>query len=113
MLPNATPITIAVPPMKAGTMKPVHVIGGGLAGSEAAWQLARAGVPVLLHEMRPEHGTEANRPTAWSNWCVPIRSVPMIPNPTPSAPGAPEGTPGAPHETEAEPGVKKPLSEMT
>ena len=31
MLPNATPITIAVPPMKAGTMKPVHVIGGGLA----------------------------------------------------------------------------------
>ena len=36
-----------------GTMKPVHVIGGGLAGSEAAWQLARAGVPVVLHEMRP------------------------------------------------------------
>ena len=32
---------------------PVHVIGGGLAGSEAAWQLARAGVPVVLHEMRP------------------------------------------------------------
>ena len=61
MLPNATPITIAVPPMKAGTMKPVHVIGGGLAGSEAAWQLARAGVPVVLHEMRPERGTDAHQ----------------------------------------------------
>ncbi len=31
---------------------PVHVIGGGLAGSEAAWQIAQAGVPVILHEMR-------------------------------------------------------------
>jgi methylenetetrahydrofolate--tRNA-(uracil-5-)-methyltransferase len=40
--------------------KPVHVVGGGLAGSEAAWQLARAGVPVVLHEMRPERGTEAH-----------------------------------------------------
>ncbi|TIV49535.1 MAG: hypothetical protein E5V80_37015, partial [Mesorhizobium sp.] len=29
---------------------PVHVIGGGLAGSEAAWQIAEAGVPVVLHE---------------------------------------------------------------
>ncbi len=32
---------------------PIHIIGGGLAGSEAAWQIAEAGVPVLLHEMRP------------------------------------------------------------
>ncbi len=40
---------------------PVHVIGGGLAGSEAAWQIARAGVPVVLHEMRPDRGTEAHR----------------------------------------------------
>src|SRR5205809_5912535 len=32
---------------------PIHIIGGGLAGSEAAWQVARAGVPVVLHEMRP------------------------------------------------------------
>ncbi|MCH6578022.1 MAG: FAD-dependent oxidoreductase, partial [Proteobacteria bacterium] len=40
--------------------KPVHVIGGGLAGSEAAWQLARVGVPVTLHEMRPVRGTEAH-----------------------------------------------------
>ncbi|HYM29845.1 MAG TPA: methylenetetrahydrofolate--tRNA-(uracil(54)-C(5))-methyltransferase (FADH(2)-oxidizing) TrmFO [Candidatus Cybelea sp.] len=40
--------------------RPVHVIGGGLAGSEAAWQLARAGVPVVLHEMRPVRMTEAH-----------------------------------------------------
>ncbi|RDD61432.1 methylenetetrahydrofolate--tRNA-(uracil(54)-C(5))-methyltransferase (FADH(2)-oxidizing) TrmFO [Ferruginivarius sediminum] len=39
----------------------VHVIGGGLAGSEAAWQLARRGVPVVLHEMRPGYGTEAHQ----------------------------------------------------
>ena len=38
----------------------VSVIGGGLAGSEAAWQLARLGVPVVLHEMRPVRGTEAH-----------------------------------------------------
>lgn len=40
--------------------KPVHIIGGGLAGSEAAWQVANAGVPVLLHEMRPVRGTDAH-----------------------------------------------------
>ncbi len=40
---------------------PVHVIGGGLAGSEAAWQLARSGVPVILHEMRPGKGTDAHQ----------------------------------------------------
>ena len=40
---------------------PVHVVGGGLAGSEAAWQLARRGVPVVLHEMRPVRGTDAHR----------------------------------------------------
>jgi methylenetetrahydrofolate--tRNA-(uracil-5-)-methyltransferase len=39
---------------------PVHVIGGGLAGSEAAWQLAEAGVPVVLHEMRPAVKTPAH-----------------------------------------------------
>ncbi len=42
-------------------MRPVHVIGGGLAGSEAAWQIARAGVPAVLHEMRPQRGTEAHK----------------------------------------------------
>ena len=41
--------------------KPVHIIGGGLAGSEAAWQLAQAGVPVVLHEMRPMRPTEAHQ----------------------------------------------------
>ncbi len=40
---------------------PVHVIGGGLAGSEAAWQIASAGVPVVLHEMRPVRGTDAHK----------------------------------------------------
>ena len=43
------------------TYHPVHVIGGGLAGSEAAWQIAEAGVPVALHEMRPLRRTEAHR----------------------------------------------------
>jgi methylenetetrahydrofolate--tRNA-(uracil-5-)-methyltransferase len=41
-------------------INPVHIIGGGLAGSEAAWQLARAGVPAVLHEMRPNRRTEAH-----------------------------------------------------
>src|SRR3984893_1789019 len=40
--------------------KRVHIVGGGLAGSEAAWQLACAGVPVTLHEMRAVRGTEAH-----------------------------------------------------
>jgi methylenetetrahydrofolate--tRNA-(uracil-5-)-methyltransferase len=40
--------------------EPVHVIGGGLAGSEAAWQIARMGVPVVLHEMRPVRKTDAH-----------------------------------------------------
>ena len=40
---------------------PVHVIGGGLAGSEAAWQIAATGVPVVLHEMRPVRATMAHR----------------------------------------------------
>jgi len=42
----------------------VHVIGGGLAGSEAAWQLAQQGVPVVLHEMRPVRPTEAHKTDA-------------------------------------------------
>lgn len=41
--------------------EPVHVIGAGLAGSEAAWQIASAGVPVILHEMRPVRGTDAHK----------------------------------------------------
>ena len=43
------------------SLKIVHVIGGGLAGSEAAWQLAQAGVPVTLHEMRPLRQTAAHK----------------------------------------------------
>jgi methylenetetrahydrofolate--tRNA-(uracil-5-)-methyltransferase len=42
-------------------MQPVHVIGGGLAGSEAAWQIAGRGVPVTLHEMRPHQTTAAHK----------------------------------------------------
>jgi len=42
-------------------MDPIHVVGGGLAGSEAAWQIAQAGVPVVLHEMRPVRGTDAHK----------------------------------------------------
>jgi len=42
-------------------LRPIHIVGGGLAGSEAAWQLARRGVPVVLHEMRPERSTAAHK----------------------------------------------------
>jgi methylenetetrahydrofolate--tRNA-(uracil-5-)-methyltransferase len=40
---------------------PIHIVGGGLAGSEAAWQAASAGVPVILHEMRPVRMTAAHQ----------------------------------------------------
>jgi methylenetetrahydrofolate--tRNA-(uracil-5-)-methyltransferase len=43
------------------TLTPIHVIGGGLAGSEAAFQIASAGVPVILHEMRPVRMTDAHK----------------------------------------------------
>ena len=43
------------------TDKAVHVVGGGLAGSEAAFQLATRGVPVVLHEMRPVRMTDAHQ----------------------------------------------------
>jgi len=42
------------------TIKPVHIIGAGLAGSEAAWQCVSRGVPVILHEMRPNRMTDAH-----------------------------------------------------
>ncbi|MBV1702365.1 MAG: methylenetetrahydrofolate--tRNA-(uracil(54)-C(5))-methyltransferase (FADH(2)-oxidizing) TrmFO [Hyphomicrobiales bacterium] len=45
-------------------MKPIHIIGGGLAGSEAAWQVANLGVPAILHEMRPVRGTQAHKTDA-------------------------------------------------
>jgi len=47
--------------MTSAPMRPIHIIGGGLAGSEAAWQAANAGVPVILHEMRPSRTTAAHR----------------------------------------------------
>jgi methylenetetrahydrofolate--tRNA-(uracil-5-)-methyltransferase len=45
-------------------LRPVHVIGGGLAGSEAAWPIARRGVPCVLHEMRPTRSTDAHKTDA-------------------------------------------------
>lgn len=47
--------------MSALRDKPVHVVGAGLAGSEAAWQIANAGHPVVLHEMRPALRTAAHQ----------------------------------------------------
>ncbi|ASC72572.1 Methylenetetrahydrofolate--tRNA-(uracil-5-)-methyltransferase TrmFO [Halomicronema hongdechloris C2206] len=44
----------------AADRQPIHVIGGGLAGTEAAWQIARWGVPVILHEMRPQKQSPAH-----------------------------------------------------
>ena len=42
-------------------MKTLNIIGGGMAGSEAAWAAANAGIPVVIHEMRPKVATFANR----------------------------------------------------
>ena len=41
--------------------KPIHIVGGGMAGSEAAWQIISAGIPVVLHEMRPKVETFAHQ----------------------------------------------------
>lgn len=41
--------------------KPIHIVGGGLAGSECAYQLAERGIPVIVHEMRPEKSTPAHK----------------------------------------------------
>src|SRR6476469_3086910 len=45
-------------------MQPIHIIGGGLAGSEAAWQIASLGVAVVIHEMRPVQSTAAHKTDA-------------------------------------------------
>ncbi len=42
------------------TLDTIHIIGGGLAGCEAAWQAARRGVPTVIHEMRPKRKTDAH-----------------------------------------------------
>jgi methylenetetrahydrofolate--tRNA-(uracil-5-)-methyltransferase len=47
--------------MTTTPMQPVHIVGGGLAGSEAAWQLANRGVGVVIHEMRPVRMTAAHK----------------------------------------------------
>jgi methylenetetrahydrofolate--tRNA-(uracil-5-)-methyltransferase len=47
--------------MTKSQFQAVHVVGGGLAGSEAAWQLAQAGLPVVLHEMRPLRATPVHK----------------------------------------------------
>lgn len=47
--------------MLENVVEAIHVIGGGLAGTEAAWQIARAGVPVTLYEMRPVRPTAAHK----------------------------------------------------
>jgi methylenetetrahydrofolate--tRNA-(uracil-5-)-methyltransferase len=47
--------------MRLDQSQAVHIVGGGLAGSEAAWQIARRGVPVVLHEMRPVRATEVHK----------------------------------------------------
>ena len=46
--------------IRAMTTEPIHIIGGGMAGSEAAWQAANLGVPVVIHEMRPVRRTDAH-----------------------------------------------------
>ena len=53
-------------------MQPVKVIGAGLAGCEAAWQLAERGIPVELHEMKPSKMTPAHHSGAFAELCVPI-----------------------------------------
>ena len=50
--------------MGSNGKQPVHVIGGGLAGSEAAWQMADRGIKVVLHEMRPVRMTDAHKSAA-------------------------------------------------
>src|SRR5215210_4059036 len=54
--PTLHPPTSIFPPMP-----PIHIVGGGLAGSEAAFQLAERGHSVVLHEMRPVRGTPAHK----------------------------------------------------
>jgi len=47
--------------VRAMSIKPINIIGGGLAGSEAAWQITRKKIPVILHEMRPLRKTDAHQ----------------------------------------------------
>ena len=80
--------------------KTLHIVGGGMAGSEAAWQAARAGVDVVLHEMRPRKGTFAHRTGDLAemvcsnsfrsdddehNACLRVARWPSIASPSPAA----------------------------
>jgi methylenetetrahydrofolate--tRNA-(uracil-5-)-methyltransferase len=47
--------------MAVSHLSPVHIVGGGLAGAEAAWQVAGRGVPAVIHEMRPVRSTDAHK----------------------------------------------------
>src|SRR5262245_55074525 len=49
------------PDMTQAARAPIHIVGGGLAGCEAAWQAAQAGCPVVIHEMRPVRSTNAHQ----------------------------------------------------
>src|SRR5437016_7579591 len=46
---------------RSGLVKAIHIVGGGLAGCEAAWQVARRGLDCVLHEMRPVRATPAHQ----------------------------------------------------
>ncbi len=50
--------------MNLQSSAPIHIVGGGLAGCEAAWQIVGCGVPVVLHEMRPVRATAAHKTAA-------------------------------------------------
>ena len=50
--------------MSLQSSAPIHIVGGGLAGCEAAWQIVGCGVPVVLHEMRPLRATAAHKTAA-------------------------------------------------
>src|SRR5689334_25240203 len=58
---DGSPFTAIAVALSMSVAHPVHIVGGGLAGSEAAWQLAERGVDVVIHEMRPVVGTEAHK----------------------------------------------------
>ncbi|ODN69747.1 methylenetetrahydrofolate--tRNA-(uracil(54)-C(5))-methyltransferase (FADH(2)-oxidizing) TrmFO [Methylobrevis pamukkalensis] len=47
--------------MTTASHSPIHIVGGGLAGCEAAYAIASAGIPVVLHEMRPVRSTDAHK----------------------------------------------------
>ncbi len=66
-------------------MTPIHIIGGGLAGSEAAWQIAQAGLPVVLHEMRPVRKTDAHQTEGLAELSARTLFVLTIPSKTPLA----------------------------